>query len=311
MTKTNISCLKPFYLLLTIILLVGCASKDESALGDLSFNAQEYVDFESGNIPLIISVPHGGELNPSDIPNRTCNDAVDVMDEYTIELSQAIMVEFAKVGQRPYLIVNKIHRSKMDGNRGRKDATCGNAKAEAVWDLFHGKIADSMNDVEKKFDKGLFIDLHGHGNQKQRVELGYLMYEDELAMPDKALNSAAKVKVSSIQHLVRNHPSGTQHADLLRGNRAFGSLLQQAGFAAVPSNVDPFPLASDNYFSGGYNTANYGSYKRGSIDGIQVECNRTGVRDTAANRQAFAVAFVRSVNAYLTSHYFNTIPVQE
>ncbi len=68
-------------------------------------NAKEYVGFEVGNIPLILSVPHGGELKPSEITNRTCNDAVSVMDEFTIELSQAIMAESAKVGQKPYLIV--------------------------------------------------------------------------------------------------------------------------------------------------------------------------------------------------------------
>ncbi|MFT6371053.1 MAG: N-formylglutamate amidohydrolase [Maribacter sp.] len=301
-----------FYLLFIILILVSCGGSDAPEIETpVRLNAEEYVHFEAGNIPLILSVPHGGELKPSKITNRTCNDAVSVMDEFTIELSQAIMAEFAKVGQKPYLIVNKMHRSKMDANRNRVDATCGDTNAQAVWDLFHGQIETSRTEVKAKFQKGLFIDLHGHGNPKQRVELGYLLFEDELALPNETLNSPALLEVSSIQNLARNNLSGVVHTELLKGDNAFGSLLDQTGFAAVPSSADQVPLAPDNYFSGGYNTANYSSYKGGSIDGIQVECNRAGLRDTAANRQAFAVGFESAVTAYLETHYFNEIPVQE
>jgi hypothetical protein len=311
MKRTIIPFFRHFYFLLTIITLVSCEDKDEPELDDsVPFDAQEYVDFESGNIPLILSVPHGGDLKPGEILNRTCNDAVSVMDEFTIELAQTIMDEFAKAGQKPYLIINKMHRSKMDANRNREDATCGDKNAQAVWDLFHGQIQNSMVSISTKFQKGLFIDLHGHGNPKQRVELGYLLYEDELGLPDATLNSPALLEVSSIRNLVKDNPAGASHTDILKGDNAFGTLLDQAGFAAVPSSVDPVPLASDNYFSGGYNTVNYSSFKGGTIDGIQVECNRTGLRDTAENRQAFAVAFVSTAVAYLEAHYFNEIPVK-
>jgi hypothetical protein len=301
-----------FYLLFIILILVSCGGSDAPEIETpVRLNAEEYVHFEAGNIPLILSVPHGGELKPSKITNRTCNDAVSVMDEFTIELSQAIMAEFAKVGQKPYLIVNKMHRSKMDANRNRVDATCGDTNAQAVWDLFHGQIETSRTEVKAKFQKGLFIDLHGHGNPKQRVELGYLLFEDELALPNETLNSPALLEVSSIQNLARNNLSGVVHTELLKGDNAFGSLLNQTGFSAVPSSADPVPLAPDNYFSGGYNTANYSSYKGGNIDGIQVECNRAGLRDTATNRKAFAIGFVSTVTAYLETHYFNKVPVQE
>jgi N-formylglutamate amidohydrolase len=310
MNKAITTIFRPFHSLLFIIVMTGCEDKGQPILDSGAFDAQEYVEFASGNIPLILSVPHGGELKPGEIVNRTCNDAVNVMDEFTIELAKAIMAEFAKTGMRPYLIINKIHRSKMDANRNRADAACGDKNAEAVWDLFHGEIENSMATVNTKFQKGLFIDLHGHGNPKQRVELGYLLFDDELALSDTRLNSPELVKVSSIQNLVKDNTAGALHTDLLKGENAFGSLLDQAGFASVPSALDPVPLSSDNYFSGGHNTATYSSYKGGAIDGIQVECNRIGLRETAANRQAFAVAFVKATKAYLETHYFDEIPVQ-
>jgi|SRR6056297_419865 len=307
-----IKLLRTYSFFLILVTLFSCGTEDTTTIEESNpFNAAEFVDFEAGNIPLILSVPHGGELKPNEIPNRTCNNAVTVMDDLTIELSQAIMTEFAKTGKKPYLIVNKMHRSKMDANRNREDATCDNINAEDVWDLYHNQIKNSRSDINKKFQKGLFIDLHGHGNPKQRIELGYLLYEDELALSDEILNSPELLAVSSIQNLAKNNLSGKSHTNLLKGENAFGTLLNLGGFAAVPSLPDPVPLASDNYFSGGYNTANYGSYKSGTIDGIQVECNRSGIRETAANRQAFATAFVRVVTTYLETHYFSQIPVQD
>ena len=302
--------LRPFYWVSILIIALGCQSAEEPETdAPLPFDAQEYVDFESGNIPLVLSVPHGGELKPAVIADRTCNDAVNVTDEFTIELALAIIDEFAKVGMRPYFIINKMHRSKMDANRNRDDATCGDKNAQAVWDLFHRQIQQGMASVNTTFEKGLFIDLHGHGNPKQRVELGYLLYADELALPDETLNSQELLNVSSIRNLALENAAGALHTDLLKGELAFGSLLHQAGFNSVPSRLDPVPLEADNYFSGGYNTATYSSFKGGSIDGIQVECNRGGLRDTEANRKLFAAAFVSSVTAYLEAHYFEVVPV--
>jgi hypothetical protein len=129
------------------------------------------------------------------------------------------------------------------------DAICADTNAQAVWDLFHGQIETSRTEVKAKFQKGLFIDLQGHGNPKQRVELGYLLFEDKLTLLDETLKSPALLEVSSIQNLARNNLSGVVHTELLKGDNAFDSLLYQTGFAAVPSSADPVPLAPDNYFS--------------------------------------------------------------
>lgn len=275
------------------------------------FDPSLYITFEEGNIPLIISVPHGGNLKPGSIPDRTCNGAVNTSDAYTVELANKIMEVFKNNGQKPYLVINKIHRSKIDANRNKSEATCGNSNAIAVWEIYHKKIEESLTAINAKFEKGLFIDLHGHGNPKQRIELGYLLYEDELAHPDESLNSSELVAVSSIQSLARQNKSNTSHADLLKGTFSLGSLFHNSGFPSVPSSSDPFPLATDPYFSGGYNTANYSSYAGGTIDGIQIECNRIGIRDSESSLIAFSKVFTAVVTLYLQEHYFNPIPVSE
>lgn len=287
-----------------LALIISCAkpnSSEEISVND--FIAADYVVFEQGNMPLIISVAHGGDKKPEQLPDRSCYDAVHVKDEFTIELALEIQKEFAKIGKKPFLVINELHRSKLDANRSRVEASCGDINALAVWDIFHQQIQESRAQVQLMFEKGLYVDLHGHGNPKQRIELGYLLYEDELALSDEQLNSEPLIEVSSLQNLVHTNTIGLKHSELIRGEKSLGSLLYASGYASVPSTQDKSPLWSDNYFSGGYNTANYSSYKGGLIDGIQIECNFSDLRDTELNRRAFAQAFVSSVTAFLEMHY--------
>jgi hypothetical protein len=63
-----------------------------------------YTEVQYGNMPLIISVPHGGVENPSTIPDRTCPNIVTSTDLKTIELANAIdSVCKADYGFQPYL----------------------------------------------------------------------------------------------------------------------------------------------------------------------------------------------------------------
>ena len=79
--------------------------------------------------------------------------------------------------------------------------------------------------------------------------------------------------------------------------------MSPLGIPAVPSDVDPAPLAGQDYFNGGFNTGRHGSSNAGPSDAIQVECHYTGLRDTAANRAGFADLFVTAVLAFLRDHY--------
>ena len=47
-----------------------------------------YTTYYPGNIPVILSIPHGGDISPSEISNRTYG--VTVTDSNTIELGIAI-----------------------------------------------------------------------------------------------------------------------------------------------------------------------------------------------------------------------------
>ncbi len=269
------------------------------------YGVNNYTEYHSGNLPIIISVPHGGNLLPSDIPNRTCNSAVLVSDANTIELAQQIDTAFVTAtGCHPYIIYCNLHRSKLDCNRNIADGACGNPIAANAWNEFNNFIDTAQARAQNVFGgKAFYIDLHGHGNLIQRLELGYLLYDNELVLADSVLNTNQYIDYSSIQNLVATNSNGYSHAELLRGNFALGTLFGNAGYPSVPSQQIPFPETTDNYYSGGYNTANHTSYSVGNtVNGLQIECNYANVRDNYSNRKLFSDSLVSVLKQFLDIH---------
>ncbi|MFZ4612200.1 MAG: T9SS type A sorting domain-containing protein [Bacteroidia bacterium] len=269
------------------------------------YGASNYTEYHPGNLPIIISVPHGGYLVPSVIPNRTCNSAVLVSDANTIELAQQIDTAFVNAtGCHPHIIYCNLHRSKLDCNRNIADGACGNSIAENSWNEFNNFIDTAQSRAQNEFGgKAFYIDLHGHGNTIQRLELGYLLYDNELALADSILNTNQYIAYSSIQNLVSTNSNAYSHAELLRGNFALGTLFGNSGYPSVPSQQIPFPGTTSNYYSGGYNTANHTSYAVGNtVNGLQIECNYANVRDNYSNRKLFSDSLVSVLKQYLNLH---------
>ena len=269
------------------------------------YGTNNYVEYQVGTLPIVISVPHGGFRNPTSIPTRTCNDAVTVTDAYTIETAEKISaVLFAATGCYPHIIICNLDRSKLDCNRNLADGACANSQAMTAWTEYHNFITMALNTANSQYNnKILFIDLHGHGHDIQRIELGYLLSAAELRYTDATLNMSTYINQSSIKNLVLNNRNNYTHTQLLRGPSSFGTLLTNLGFPAVPSQQDPFPLATESYFNGGYTTASHTCFNPSvTTNGFQMELNYDGVRNSNSNRTLFAEKFKNVVLNYLNTH---------
>lgn len=267
------------------------------------FDSTGYVEYVSGNLPVVISVPHGGYLEPNDLPDRDCDRYTCISDSFTEELGRSIgNAFFEQTGCYPHLIFNLLDRKKFDANRDITEAADGNATVEHAWHSYHRFIDSAKARIVEDFGRGLFLDLHGHGHNIQRVELGYRISKSELQLPDDELNADQYIEKSSIQTLVGDNLLSLTHSELLRGDFSFGTLLEENNVPAVPSNSDPFPVGNEGYFSGGYNTGRHGSANGGDIDGIQIECHQT-IRFDDRLRDKFADDLVRVTNEYINTHY--------
>ncbi len=53
----------------------------------------------------------------------------------------------------------------------------------------------------------------------------------------------------------------------------------------------------------GYSSARHGSRYGGTIDAVQMECHRVGIRDTPANRADFGSVAADVLGTFLETHY--------
>ena len=271
----------------------------EARPGETWRGRQGYVEYYPGTLPIVISAPHGGTTEPTEIPDRTWGTFARDTNTQLLIMAMADALE-ARLGGRPHVIRALIHRRKVDLNREIDEAAQQNPLAEHAWLEFQGFVEHAKDRVEARDGRGLYIDLHGHGHPIQRLELGYLLSRDDLRLDDQDLDLPQFAEKSSLRTLAGE--SSLSFSAMIRGPMAFGTLLENAGVPSVPSAQQPHP-GDDPYFTGGYNTARHGSRDGGPIDGVQIEANWTGIRDTAAHRDAFAAALAEVMEAFLAEHY--------
>lgn len=281
------------HLVQAVLLLISSAVFAEES--------QAPVESKSGTLPIILTVPHGGDLKPASILSRRYG--VTAKDSNTVELSLMLAEELEQLcGGRPSIVICRLHRSKVDCNRELAEAAQGDVLATTAWKAFHQAAEDHENEVTRKHGRGLVLDIHGHRHEEARVELGYLLPKTLLnEVTDADLNrNDSYLRTSSIRHLASLSPHG--FATLIRGPQSLGGMLQKKGFSSVPSPAIPSP-GTASYFSGAYGITAHGSRDGGSISAIQVECPWKGVRDTPANQRRFAKAFAACLGTYFEVHF--------
>ncbi len=99
---------------------------------------------------------------------------VILKDSYTREISELladrVMENYCKV---PYVVINELHRSKMDANREKPEATFNDTVAMRAWDAFHDFILYAQERIQSQFGtvmnekgiegiRGLLFDVHGY-----------------------------------------------------------------------------------------------------------------------------------------------------
>lgn len=257
-----------------------------------------YIEYTPGDLPIILSAGHGGDMEPAEIPDRTYGTTVN--DLNTMELAHDVEAALvALTGGRPHVVINRLRRIKLDPNREIEEAAQDNPFAELAWAEYHGYLEDAAAIVEADHGAGLYLDLHGHGHDILRLELGYLLSASELALSDQQLDAGYADK-SSIAALAAS--VAISFSALLRGPTSLGTLLANREVRAVPGSAEPDP-GDDPYFSGGYSTARHGSRDGGTVSGIQIEHHRVGLRDTGENRAAYADILADVLEIYMAEHF--------
>merc|ERR1711970_13464 len=300
---------KMLLLLLPVLLLSGPGHG--SSLGNST-----YIHHVWGDIPLIISVPHGGRAKPDHYPDRHdgCHDTgscvwpapsgcnshkgceiVTTSDKDTQDLAQDIKDALYDMrGVTPHMVITDLHRIKLDPNRLKGEATGGSSVAEYAYNIYHHYLKASKDAIVAE-GPGLLIQLHGQGHHQNSTELGYRITTDNLNA------GTGQMKDCSMRAL--GERTGMSLDELLSGPSSFGALMEQTGFNAVPSDRQPAPHG-DKYFDGGHITDYYGSSHGGILDAVQLECpSEVRWEGGPEMRKAFGKAVAEVLLSFLDLYY--------
>ncbi|CAF3118220.1 unnamed protein product [Rotaria socialis] len=263
----------------------------------------------AGNFNLIISAPHGGNVMTNDIPDRTpggcrragssctwhyadnCLDGqrcatTTVQDYLSDEFAQNVAEELNnKYNLKPFVVIGKWHRKKVDFNREINEATLNHPEAINAHKSYHTNLKNAINKIEQQYGKGLLIDIHGQGVGNFTM-VGYLLDSDLLNRDDLQSTLATTTSIEQLCVFNRN--------ECIRGQNAFGTIMETNELGiAYPSKLHPKP-GSGTFFEGGYITRNYIS----QINAIQTELPydmRAG-----SYKRVNAIKYARTLFDYMT-----------
>ncbi|HLR00745.1 MAG TPA: hypothetical protein VK102_10260 [Sphingobacterium sp.] len=263
--------------------------------GQVLSDDEGWIECYVGDFPLVLSVPHGGSINPQHLPDQECDDATTVKDTYTVELAEAIQDVFqTKYNKKPFVIISHLARTKLDQNRSLEEALCeSQPEMEAAWHWYHHHVDSAVRLAADKYGEALFVDLHAHGHDIQRLELGYGLTISEIGKVYSGIELNELMSKSSMTNYKDLNPEAN-FRELLIGENAFGTLMAERGLPSVPSKQDPYPMSSEKYFNGGYNTRFFTSSDYTNVYGWQIETNSSS-RNTQERREDFAEAFAESI----------------
>lgn len=129
---------------------------------------KDYIEYNRGSIPLIISVPHGGETKCDHIPRRT--NGIHGIDKDTIKLARELIEKIKNIFKfkTPSYIISKIHRAKIDFNRNSSEAFDPESDlAKKIYHFYHHKIEESILYNLETFNSSMLIDIHGFEKDKR------------------------------------------------------------------------------------------------------------------------------------------------
>lgn len=285
--------------------------------------AVEYIAGDN-NSKLILSAPHGGDKKPTYVRTRTEDYSYgtlpadpynsdktfsDDADSRTRELALAMADSIKKkTGFRPHVIINHLHRSKLDANRRIEVAAQGDTYAQKAWRAYMDYVDSAKKTIKYYNNSGLLIDVHGNAHDPQRTEVGYLIDKDDFTSYKNSLNTL--LYKTSIQAMVT---SDVTLESLIKGDYALGTLIYEKSDPKIkitPSKSYPEPanttyFGDGKYFNGGYITARFGSRvkEENKVSSIQLEFNSDVRSATTTTRNKYAGQIADALKVYMDKYF--------
>jgi N-formylglutamate amidohydrolase len=248
------------------------AAQDKSPASEL----KRLITIETGEIPIILSAPHGGSRSISGVPARkgeTAKQFVTVTDTNTHRLTQALAAALEKKWGKPTVTIAHFSRRYLDANRPAEDAY-ESESAKPIYDAYHESLRKAVERTREKWGRGLLLDIHGQAAEKATLFRG-----------------TANGQTCSLL-LERLGPDG------LMGKEGLLGRLHDKGYLIHP---EPGSKAKeDSRYSGGHIVRTYGASGGTGIDAVQFELGGDFRKESTIQKTAsdLADAICQFANLY-------------
>ena len=206
----------------------------------------DWIQYESGDVPIILVTGHGGDKTPKEWRVRTNPGVLNAKDSYTWPLSKQLWERMkTDHGLSPYWVLNTVHRKYADVNRAPGEKAYESPEGRAVYEAFHEALERAVEDSVERFEFAFIVDIHGQSKQPADVYLG-------------------TGRRKSMDDLLRRFGE-----DVLMGRHSLQEELVARGYSSPRNIRPPGPYEIPGSVSGGYITRHYGS--RVLVDAVQIE----------------------------------------
>jgi len=286
----------------TIELRVGTAAAENPyEFGQSYFGRNQYVEYQPGNLPLVLVSPHDGGLQPDEIPPRTWGTTARDLNLHPLTLAAADEI-MNRTGRRPHIVLSHLHRTRLDPNRAILEAAQENIHAEQTWSEYHETfITAAMDAAIADAGFAFLIDMHGHSHAIARLELDFLLGPTELNRDDDTLNLPGYIWQSGLRQAALRNPE-TPFSQLIRGQSSLGTLYNDHGVPAWPSAQ--FPVIGDNpFFNNGFTPRTHAGRERNRPTAAMMIEHHRAVRMEAPARAEYAVAFASVIQRFMAEWF--------
>lgn len=215
------------------------------ALLCLGLQPDPHILIQKGELPVVISAPHGGREAIPNCPlrvNKSAPQFVTVLDTNSDKLAILIAESVEKqTGKKPWLVVAKFSRKYVDANRPEEHGTESEAGRE-VYRRYHAALREAVDWCRALPTRSLLLDVHAQGQDKEVIFRGTANLS---SLKDKDLAPFA-------------------------AENGFLKGLESAGIKVVPTVSQPTEKENPS-FNGGWITRHYGASQKDGIDAIQLE----------------------------------------
>ena len=262
--------------------------------GQSYFGQNNYIEYIAGNLPIIIGVPHGGTLTPTNLP-VIHNRGVDNGSFETSYLLYDSIVQHTN-GCFPHMIISHLHPSVMNPVREIDTAAGTNIDARNAWYEFHDFIDTAKFEITNSWGAGHYFEMHGNGHSEMWTEVGLGVSKTYLNGSDSLILS--RTNYSTVKNLCTH--GGADFLEIIKGPTSLGGLLDSKGWNSVPSPSNPSPNTG-GFFYAGWNTWKHGSRYSGVIDASHVENYYVFMQ--ISNRNQYSNDLSNSILEFMNIHY--------